>query len=483
MRGLLAVSLVVVLCGLALSAERPTQTEQDRPTSAQQRPGMMQQTPGAPQEAMLHKTSKLIGSEVKNAEGENLGKIYDLVLTPDYQQVAYAALSHGGVLGVGAKFFAIPWSAFQVGPAGNLMLPVSKDRLEQAPGFNRDNWPASGSWQFMGAGMMRTMPGQQRSTMQQRESAAPGQGRETYTTEEQAAEQARGTTRPGAEAMAGRAMARVHDINLRRVTHLTGMPVKNQQGEDIGDIEDFVIDARQGQLAYTIISFGGLWGIGEKYAAVPSNAVDLEPRRYVARINADRQTLEAVAFAPDKWPNLADPSYAQRLYERFDVEPYWTVMGYVAPEQAQAAAEKAWGAESAVARQFDATKVKTFEGTVQSVGTFQPEGAAPGMAQGLRLRVQTSDGKLMTVHAGPRWFARQQDFHIMPGDKISVTGSDMKIGWRSVIVASQIKKDGETLQLRNETGQPQWKWQPQGQRQGMQMQQRRGAGQRQQEQQ
>jgi sporulation protein YlmC with PRC-barrel domain len=246
------------------------------------------------------------------------------------------------------------------------------------------------------------------------------------------------------------------DVQSRRVTHLTGMKVMNPKGEDMGDIEGFVIDARQGQVAYTIVSFGGLWGIGEKYAAVPASAVDLEPRRHVARLDADKETLEKVAFARDKFPDLSNRQYAQNLFETFHAEPYWNVMGFVSPEQEQAASEKAWGPESRFANQFNASNVKTIEGTVQSVGMFEPEGAAPGTPGGTRIRLMTEDGKLVTVYGGPLSYAEQHDFSVKPGDKISVTGAETKIGWRDVFVASQIKSGSQTLQLRSETGQPLW---------------------------
>ena len=128
-----------------------------------------------------------------------------------------------------------------------------------------------------------------------------------------------------------------------------------------------MIDASQGQVAYTVVSFGGLWGIGEKYAAVPATAIQIQPRRNVARLDADRETLEKIAFDAGKFPDLSNREYAQRLHETFNAEPYWTVLGYVSPEQEQAASQKAWGAEGQFAKHFDAKNVKTVQGTVQSI--------------------------------------------------------------------------------------------------------------------
>jgi hypothetical protein len=54
----------------------------------------------------------VIGSSVVNKHNEDLGKIEDLVLDAGAGRIAYAVLSFGGFLGMGDKYFAIPWNAF-----------------------------------------------------------------------------------------------------------------------------------------------------------------------------------------------------------------------------------------------------------------------------------------------------------------------------------------------------------------------------------
>lgn len=98
----------------------------------------------------LHRASQMIGTEVDNPQGENLGKIEEIVIDPADNRVAYAVLSFGGFLGLGEKYFAIPWNALQhKGEDGETMvLDVDKERLENAPGFNKNDWPdmANRSW-------------------------------------------------------------------------------------------------------------------------------------------------------------------------------------------------------------------------------------------------------------------------------------------------------------------------------------------------
>ncbi|WP_447979351.1 PRC-barrel domain-containing protein [Candidatus Nitrospira bockiana] len=90
----------------------------------------------------VYRASNLIGKDVKNAQGEDLGEIKDIVLDPYYGKVAYAVLSFGGFLGLGDKYFAIPWRALEPAKDGDhLLLNVDKARLKTAPGFDKDQWP------------------------------------------------------------------------------------------------------------------------------------------------------------------------------------------------------------------------------------------------------------------------------------------------------------------------------------------------------
>ena len=84
----------------------------------------------------------LSGNSVKNGAGEDLGKIEEIMLDTDHARIAYAVLSFGGFLGMGDKLFAVPWEALKLDSDDKcFILPVAKERLEQAEGFDKDNWP------------------------------------------------------------------------------------------------------------------------------------------------------------------------------------------------------------------------------------------------------------------------------------------------------------------------------------------------------
>jgi sporulation protein YlmC with PRC-barrel domain len=94
--------------------------------------------------------STLIGDKVRNGAGESLGKIEDITIHIDSGRIAYAVLSFGGFMGVGDKLFAVPWNAMTVDlDAHEFVLDVDKERLENAPGFAKHEWPLEGDPSFL----------------------------------------------------------------------------------------------------------------------------------------------------------------------------------------------------------------------------------------------------------------------------------------------------------------------------------------------
>ena len=106
---------------------------------------------------------------------------------------------------------------------------------------------------------------------------------------------------------------------------LTGNRVRNPAGEDLGKIEELMIDLPSGRLAYAVISFGGFLGIGDKLFAVPWQALTWSETGREFIMHVDRSELEeAPGFDPNQWPDMADPSWSSRVdefYARRDGDP------------------------------------------------------------------------------------------------------------------------------------------------------------------
>jgi sporulation protein YlmC with PRC-barrel domain len=84
--------------------------------------------------------SKLIGASVKDAQGESLGKIDELLIDPKDARIKAAVVSVGGVLGLGAKSVAIPWDKMTMGTGPDrdtIVVAMGKEELERAPGWQK----------------------------------------------------------------------------------------------------------------------------------------------------------------------------------------------------------------------------------------------------------------------------------------------------------------------------------------------------------
>ena len=85
----------------------------------------------------------LRGDKVTNAQGEDLGKVEEIMLELETGKVAYVVLSFGRVSWMpNNKLFAVPWGSFSISfHDKKFILNVSKETLKSAPGFDRDKWP------------------------------------------------------------------------------------------------------------------------------------------------------------------------------------------------------------------------------------------------------------------------------------------------------------------------------------------------------
>ncbi|MDP2715727.1 PRC-barrel domain-containing protein [Rheinheimera sp.] len=97
----------------------------------------------------LLSAGSITGDEVCNMQDEKLGKIQEIMLDMAEGKIRYVVLSAGGFLGIGDRLFAVPWKALTLDRENQrFMLDVDVERLKNAPGFDKDQWPdmADASW-------------------------------------------------------------------------------------------------------------------------------------------------------------------------------------------------------------------------------------------------------------------------------------------------------------------------------------------------
>jgi sporulation protein YlmC with PRC-barrel domain len=126
----------------------------------------------------------------------------------------------------------------------------------------------------------------------------------------------------------GAERAPAHDPKNNRpvlaASTIAGDRVRNGAGEDLGTIEEVMLDVPTGRIAYAVISFGGFLGIGDKLFAVPWKALRINTTEHEFILDVPKQTLEAApGFDKNNWPDMADPEFSGPLHEFYGQAPYW----------------------------------------------------------------------------------------------------------------------------------------------------------------
>jgi sporulation protein YlmC with PRC-barrel domain len=92
-----------------------------------------------------------------------------------------------------------------------------------------------------------------------------------------------------------------------------GLDVRNMDNADLGEVTDIVIDPAQGNIAYAVISYGGILGLGDREIAVPWDRLQLTTERDVFVLQMTEEQLEE---APDlertNKDTLRDPNWREK---------------------------------------------------------------------------------------------------------------------------------------------------------------------------
>ncbi len=287
--------LIVSLC---VSAAASIVSASPAIAAATDKAGMQTQTSNQ-QASRYIRASKMIGMNVKNAEGENLGEIKDLIVDVANARVYYAVLEFGGFLGLGEKLFAYPVRAFRIAAdLDDLVLNVDDAKLKAAPGFARDNWPDWATYRsdvdrYHGATIsLKSMPGQK----------------------------------------------------LRRASELIGKDVNDRSGNDVGEIEDIVVNMGNGRIQYAVLEFDRSWNLNDTLLAVPMRAFTYPGDRDELVMNVDKSRLDTKrVFDKNRWPDLNDPKYV------VDVDRYLVTVVTTAPAKGSASASASGASDTSVA--------------------------------------------------------------------------------------------------------------------------------------
>lgn len=270
------------------------------------------------------RASQLIGMKVENSAEENIGEINDMVINAAKGGIRYLTMTYGESLGLGNEMHAVPFGAFKFktdlddSTDTALILNVTAEQLKGAKGFNEKNWP-----NFSNDELNRSI--QQRYEVQR----TPGSDSNTGSAKSPDADRDRNTnTRRNQKdqaAKTGSLEGKTHVTNMR-ASQLIGLSIENSAKNNVGTLNDIVVDARNGRIRYAVVSYGGFLGIGNGLHAVPfesikckANPDDASKTMLVLDVTQE-QMKGAKGFDESNWPDFASKEFTRDIDKRYGID-------------------------------------------------------------------------------------------------------------------------------------------------------------------
>jgi hypothetical protein len=102
---------------------------------------------------------------------------------------------------------------------------------------------------------------------------------------------------------------------------IQGTRVYSPRGDELGHIEDVMIDPSSGKVVYGVLQFGGFLGMGADYHPIPFSRLQYDPRQEGYVTDLTQEQLEGAPRHDDNW--RADRDWQERSHRHYGVAPYW----------------------------------------------------------------------------------------------------------------------------------------------------------------
>lgn len=257
------------------------------------------------------KATEITGTEIKNPQGEKLGKVEELAVDIEAGRIVLVIVSSGGFLGIGDKTVAVPPRAFTCDENDKILrLNVDKEKLKAAPAFEMSKWRES----FETNRVVESYRyyGQEPYFVGVYQPSGDDRANQAYRDRKHYQEDKTSRT------------SSCHLGHVEKASKLIGMSVKNRQDEKLGDVEDLMLDLGSGRIVHVVVSSGGFLGLGDELSVAPPAAFHYDTAKGVLHLDTTKEALmTAPHFRRSEWPDSNDPAYVVGVYRAYRVEPYF----------------------------------------------------------------------------------------------------------------------------------------------------------------
>ena len=303
------------------------------------------------------KSSDIVGMTVKNYQHEKLGVVKDLAVDVESGRIVQVVISSGGFLGMDATFTPVPpGTLYHVAGQKVLHLDASREKFDAAPKCDASEWEED--TQSNRLTEVYGYYGQQPYFVDMRDG---------YNTTNTFSNTLPRNTDGSINTAGARTMDKANNVKIannveatdnwistrnpdgtwtrtyyssnlsfsrlgyiQKASKLLGAPVNNLQNENIGNVQNFIVDLSCGRIVAVIISSGGYIGMDDEFSAVPPTALKFNLEHDALLLDASKQALAGSPhFNASQWPDFNQPGYVAGVYDAYHVELYFNVAGNV----------------------------------------------------------------------------------------------------------------------------------------------------------
>jgi hyperosmotically inducible periplasmic protein len=298
------------------------------------------------------KASDIIGMIVKNYQDEKLGTVENLALDVESGRIVQVIISSGGFFGMDATLTPVPPGALhhEVGQK-ILHLDASSEKFDAAPKCDTSKWEEDTQSNRVtevynyydqqpyfidnstGYRVTNTFANTLPRNMDGTINTAGARTMDKVNNAEIARNVEENNNNISTRNPDGSWTRTYYSTNqslsrlgyVQKASKLMGASVNNLQDENIGKVENFIIDLSCGRIVAVIISSGGYIGMNDEFSAVPPAALRSNATNDTLQLDTSKEMLAGSPhFNGNQWPDFNQPGYAGTVYQAYNIEPYFT---------------------------------------------------------------------------------------------------------------------------------------------------------------